>query len=215
MSEHISVVEGRDGLELLAAGEARGVSLDSAELLRRVRAGRRSPLARACAVRPGLRVLDAMAGLGLDGLTLAAWGCHVTMIEASPDVFAVLCDGVRRLHAVWGGHGAIETRCADARTVLSSAQRFDVVYLDPMFPSRNKGALPQKRSQTLAIAAARAAVDIPLAELIPMAIPIASQRVVLKRRARGAAAVAPAWTVAANRVRFDVYRGAAAVPEGS
>ena len=156
-----------------------------------------------------LALLDAMAGLGMDGLTLAALGCHVTMIEASSDVHAVLCDGADRSHPIWGDKGRVEIRCADARSVFQNSERFDVVYLDPMFPTRRKGALPQKRSQTLAIAAAQVGVDIPVAELIALATSVARERVVLKRRSRDAVIGEPAWTIAANRVRFDVYRGAA------
>jgi len=62
-------VKGR--LELCAGDDASGICLRIDDVERRVRQGRKLALARACGVRAGLRVLDGMAGLGLDGMTLA------------------------------------------------------------------------------------------------------------------------------------------------
>ena len=60
------------------------------DIRRRVRQGRRLALARACDARPGLRVHDALAGWGTDGLVLAALGCRVHFSEQHPDVYEIL-----------------------------------------------------------------------------------------------------------------------------
>ncbi len=210
MTGELEIFEGSDGLELRASGDVRGAALDLSELVRRIRSGRRGPLARACNAGSGRTVLDAMAGLGMDGLTLAGWGCTVTLVEAAPLIHRVLADGVDRARAVLTDP-TLELRCADVRTVFDEQKLYDVVYLDPMFPERRKGALPQKRAQILALAAARNEAEMDIEDLIARARRICRDRVVLKRRARDPQVLEPAWTIRANRVRFDVYRGAASM----
>src|SRR5579872_5186637 len=66
----------------------------SAEMKRRIAAGKRQVLARAVGLHksPELQVLDANAGLGRDGYTLAALGARVTMAERNPSICALLRD---------------------------------------------------------------------------------------------------------------------------
>ena len=80
----------RGRLCLRARDGGRGVCLDIEDVRRRLKQGRQLALAKACGVRPDWAVLDAMAGLGLDGITLAALGCRVTMVERDPSLFAML-----------------------------------------------------------------------------------------------------------------------------
>lgn len=166
----------------------------------RRRRSRSSALARACAAGPGLRVLDATAGWGTDGLALAALGCHVRMLEAHPQVFAMLDDRLRRsgMHA--------RTEWADARSRMrgADAERYDIVYLDPMFPPRNKTALPARPLQVLREIVGGEAPDAP--ELLALARRCASSRVVMKQRAHARAVGNPDWRIAGRTVRFDVYR---------
>ena len=147
-----------------------------------------------------MRVLDAMAGWGTDGLTLARLGCRVRMLEVSPLVFAMLTDRLRR-----GGLCA-ETELADARAWMRSrhGERHDVVYLDPMFPPRNKTALPAKPLQVLREIVGEEPRDVP--ELLELARRCALSRVVMKQRAHGPAVSDPDWQVTGRTVRFDVYR---------
>lgn len=164
------------------------------------RRARNSALARACAAGPGLRVLDATAGWGTDGLALAGLGCHVRMLEQHPQVFAMLDDRLRR-----SGMRA-STEWADARSRMRGAvaERHDIVYLDPMFPPRNKTALPARPLQVLREIVGGEAPDA--AELLALARRCARSRVVMKQRARGPAVGDPDWRVAGRTVRFDVYR---------
>jgi 16S rRNA (guanine1516-N2)-methyltransferase len=124
-------------------------------------------------------------------------------------VHRVLADGVDRARRALPGLGRVQVRCADVYHVLQEGALYDVVYLDPMFPRRQKAALPQKRAQLLAMAAAAAPVAPATADLIDTAVRVARLRVVLKRRARDPVIGLPDWTVRASRVRFDVYRGGA------
>ena len=153
-------------------------------------------IARACGARPGVTVLDAMAGWGSDGLTLAAAGCVVTMTESHPLVFAMLVDLAERC----GSRATVEL--ADARRRIPSG--FDVVYLDPMFEPRAKTALPKKPMQVLRDIVGRDAPDVE--EIVALARRHARERVVVKRQVHSRAIGAPDWRIAGRTVRFDVYR---------
>ncbi len=210
----LEVCETSHGLELKSSADTRGVALDIEALARRVRQGHRGALARACGTTRQPLVLDAMAGLGLDGMTLAALGCRVVMLESNALVHRVLVDGVARaVAAVVAAIAAVdgarpEVRNVDAMGVLRGGERWDVVYLDPMFQRRRKGALPKKGMQLLG-QAVQGDTGSSVEDLVRAAVAVARDRVVLKRRARDARVLEPAWTIAASRVRFDVYRGQA------
>ena len=171
------------------------------DIRRRLRSGRRSHLARACGAAPGLRVHDALAGWGTDGLVLAALGCVVHMSERNTAVFAVLEARVEQ--SPWGS-GAT---CAleDARQRWRGSADFDVVYLDPMFGAHPKGARSAQHMQRLA-ALAHPLDDGDIAELVALARGAATSRVVVKRRGDAAAVAEPDWTIRGRSVRFDVYR---------
>ena len=202
------VLHRRDGaLRLVGADDARGVCLDVADLRRRLRQGRRLALAKACGVgRERIRVLDAMAGFGLDGITLACLGCDVVMVERNPALAELLRDAIARTHAEIDVTGSIEARHGDARDVLAEAQAFDCIYFDPMFPERDKTALPRRSVQMLAQLVGPA--DDDLSDLIDVALPLATRRVVVKRRRLDRAPAAD-WQIVGRSVRFDVYRGCA------
>ena len=161
---------------------------------------RKSALARACDAGTGLRVLDATAGWGTDGLALARLGCHVRMLESNPQVFAMLDDRLRRS----GVRAA--TEWADARSRMRSPDkdRYDIVYLDPMFPPRNKTALPARPLQVLREIVGDKRPDA--SELLALARRYALSRVVMKQRAHGPPVGEPDWRVGGRTVRFDVYR---------
>ena len=192
-------------LVLYRGEDARGVSPQPAEFERR--ASLRGELARACGVtaqhKP--RILDAMAGLGLDGMTLNALGCPVLMIERHPALWAVLASFVDLLD-----RGDCEVVHADSWEWLHSRPpatlAVDVVYLDPMFPERRKGALPGKSMQF--IAELTDADPHPLEAWIRLGKRHARERVVLKRRLRDPLVSDPDWQIKGRSVRYDVYRSA-------
>lgn len=168
----------------------------------RLRQGRRSALAKACAAAPGLRVHDAFAGWGTDGLVLAALGCRVHMSECNPHVFAVLS---RRLQKESSPGAHLTSQLEDAASRWQEYDAFDVIYLDPIFPTHPKTARPANHMQVLA-AIAEPIED--LEEWLARARRAASSRVVLKRRAKAPRVGRPDWSIKGKSVRFDVYRPA-------
>ena len=86
-------------------------------------------------------------------------------------------------------------------------EQFDTVYLDPMFPPRDKTALPRKSAQVLGDLLGESGDD--LHDLVSAAIRRARGRVVVKRRRHDATCAQPDWQIIGRSVRFDVYRGSA------
>lgn len=94
-------------------------------------------------------VVDATAGLGRDAFVLASVGCRVRMLERNPVVAALLDDGLARGYADAEIGGWLQERLqlihASSLTALTDiTPRPQVVYLDPMFPHKQKSALVKK-----------------------------------------------------------------------
>ena len=173
------------------------LSLD--DIRRRSLSGRRSPLSRACGVRDGMTVLDAFAGWGTDGLTLATLGCRVTCCELQPLVFAMLYDRIKRSEIC-----SLNGIRVDVGELLADRMHcWDVVYLDPMFPLHPKTALPSYPMQVLADIADQSDTR----EIAEWSFECANQRVVIKNRIKDPPLIrSPDWQIRARSVRFDVYR---------
>jgi 16S rRNA (guanine1516-N2)-methyltransferase len=192
-----------DGHLELHAGAARpawqgGVWVTLDEVGRR--AAQSGELTRACSTGASLRVLDALGGWGVDALVLARRGCQVSLVERHPLISALQQDLVRRsgsqhVSSVWG----------DGFIALDETDGYDVIYLDPMFPQRGKGALPGKRMQVLSLLTE--SDPRPLSVWVERAVAAARQRVVLKRRDKDPVVAPPDWQIRGRKVRFDVYRG--------
>jgi len=145
-------------------------------------------------------LLDPFAGYGLDAVCLAQTGFSVTAVEREPVVWLLLQDLVARQGL------AAQTLHGDGMQLLQeSQQRWDVVYLDPMFPQRNKRALPNRGLQHLQFLTEDSAAELDLNAVLPIAQRAARGRVVLKRRARDPVIRTPAFQVKGQSVRFDVY----------
>jgi 16S rRNA (guanine1516-N2)-methyltransferase len=175
---------------------------------RRVSAGKKQLLARAVGLpkHPGLALLDATAGLGRDGFTLAALGARVTLAERNPTVAALLRDAHARALADPDAAEAaarIEIVEADGRTLCppGGEARFDVVYADPMYPERGKTALAGKEMQLLRELTGGDPDADGLQDLN------ARRRVVVKRpvKAPPLAGHPPSLALAGTQARFDIY----------
>ncbi len=189
------------------------ISIDWAqpELQRRIAAGKRQPLARAVGLhkpqtRP-LRILDATAGLGRDGYTLAALGAEVTLAERNATVVELLRDAHRRAladPAQCSVAARIDILAVDAAEVLDGARAWDVIYLDPMYPDDGKRALPSKEMQILRDLNGG---DDDADALLAPALNAALGRVVVKRPAKAPhlADRAPSMSLNSTQLRFDVY----------
>ena len=133
-------VDNRLQLKALRKDAPGAVSVDFVEGALAARAKKSSikseAVARAVGLKkhPGLRVLDATAGLGRDSFILAHLGCEVTMLESSPFVAALLRDGLKRaVEQSVPVAARMSLREIDAvKFMRSQPLGFDVVYLDPM-----------------------------------------------------------------------------------
>ena len=208
---------GPDGLQLVdlapdAPGPVRVDFVEGAVAHRRLFGGGAGQMiAKAVGLQPGIRptVVDATAGLGRDAFVLAQLGCSVTLIERNPLVAALLEDGLQRAAAdadVATIVGRMRLVCGDAIALMSawSDEAPQVVYLDPMFPHRDKSALVKKEMRLF-----RPVVgdDDDAPALLEAALALATHRVVVKR-ARKAPAIAgpkPTLVLEGNSSRFDIY----------
>lgn len=181
----------------------------SPDVVRRIAAGKRQPLARACGLRkqPHPHIIDATGGLGRDAFTLAALGARITLIERHPLIFELLQDA--RVRAIEQAKLAataqrISLLQADARDWLAATHSgFDAIYLDPMYPDDGKAALPSKEMQILRELTGG---DNDADQLLTIAR-ASGQRVVVKRprHAPPLADVPPDTTFNSPRLRLDVY----------
>lgn len=155
-------------------------------------------------------VFDATAGLGEDAWILASLGCTVHACERNPITHALLRDGVARAHA---SHQETAARvsvalgdAAEALNVLAGkaeAERPDVVYLDPMFPTGRKTA-ERKAMRVLRLISGD---DADAGDLLAAALKAARRRVVVKRPLRAAllGEAVPMVVHKGKSLRFDVY----------
>ena len=180
-----------------------------AELRRRIAGGKRQPLARAVGLHKdsALSVLDANAGLGRDGYTLAAFGATVTLVERNPSIADLLRDAHRRALADAAAQAIarrIEIICSEAHAIFGGARHWDVVYLDPMYPDDGKTSLPGKEMQILRDLTGG---DEDADQLLEPALGCARQRVVVKRptKAPWLGGIEPSMSLRSTQLRFDVY----------
>jgi 16S rRNA (guanine1516-N2)-methyltransferase len=173
--------------------------------------GRGQSIAKAVGLKSGLNptVVDATAGLGRDAFVLASLGCQVTMLERHPVVAALLADGLQRAQQDSEIGGWMRERMSlRAGSALENLQQLgftpDVVYLDPMFPHRQKSALVKKEMRVFQ---SLVGADLDADALLPVALAVAGKRVVVKRPdyAGFLNDLAPSMSIETKSNRFDVY----------
>ena len=168
-------------------------------------------IAKAVGVQPGVRpqVLDATAGLGRDAFVLASLGCSMTLIERQPLVAALLEDGLMRARQ----SAEVAPIAAQMRLLQGNAIELlsawsdeapQVIYLDPMFPHRDKSALVKKEMRLF-----RPLVgdDLDAPALLAAALALASHRVVVKRprKAPCIEGAKPSYVLEGKSSRYDIY----------
>ncbi|MGN0635847.1 MAG: class I SAM-dependent methyltransferase [Acutalibacteraceae bacterium] len=198
-----------DGLSLCGYGMTfRG---DFTQMLYRITHGRlpHEMLARLSKTDvPHPTAVDATAGMGEDSLLLAACGYEVTLYEQNPVIAALLQDAlhrakshpdlrpiVERMHPVEGDSTLWMPKMSDAPTL---------VYLDPMFPARQKSGLIHKKLQLIQ------KLEQPCAEesaLLEAALAAHAQKIIIKRPLKGAplAGKTPHYTVKGKAIRYDCF----------
>jgi len=208
---------GEQGLQLLqlgpdSPGPVRVDFLEGAAAHRRqFGGGSGQMIAKAVGVQPGVRpqVLDATAGLGRDAFVLATLGCEMQVIERQPLIAALLEDGLARAAR------DLEVAPIVARMQLRQGNAIDlmgawqgeapqVIYLDPMFPHRDKSALVKKEMRLF-----RPLVgdDMDAPALLQAALALASHRVVVKRprKAPIIEGAKPSYSLEGKSSRYDIY----------
>ena len=172
-------------------------------------------VARACGLRKKAtpRVLDATAGLGRDSWILASLGAQVEMLERVPLVHALLADGLRRAQQstlLAGVAARLALHADDAQSVLRAklllppSERPEVVYLDPMFPHREKSAKVKKDMWAFRHVVGS---DEDADALLALARAVATKRVVVKRPriAPDLGGEEPHQRMLGQSSRFDLY----------
>jgi 16S rRNA (guanine1516-N2)-methyltransferase len=180
---------------------------------RRHGGGRKQTLVRAIGIKGKNlpTILDGTAGLGQDSFVLACQGSRVEMLERNPVMTALLADGLRRA----GEDPVIGKVVREQMTLVAGDsleklgkfppdRRPEVVYLDPMFPHRSKSALVKKEMQILRTLVGD---DEDSDDLLPVALRVATKRVVVKRPAYAPPLTGPKPDIVFNTKnnRFDVY----------
>lgn len=159
--------------------------------------------------RATLNVVDATAGLGQDAFVLASLGCRVTLFERNPVIHALLADGLARAALNLDCAAIVERmRLLEGSSIdwlaQADAEAADIVYLDPMFPHRDKSALVKKEMQVFRTIVGD---DEDSGQLLAGALERARYRVVVKRPRKAPAIEGPEPTtrIEGKSSRYDVY----------
>jgi 16S rRNA (guanine1516-N2)-methyltransferase len=171
--------------------------------------GRGQDIAKAVGLKHGFtpHVLDATAGLGRDAFVLASLGCQLTLMERMPVVAALLDDGIERAKLNSDvADIAHNMRLVKASSIdsMNLATAPDVIYLDPMYPHREKSAAVKKEMR---IFQSLVGEDLDADDLLAPALALAKYRVVVKRPsyAPPLANKKPSMSINMKKNRFDVY----------
>ena len=161
-------------------------------------------------------ILDLTAGMGGDAFVLASLGATVTMVERNLVVHALLNDALER--AKLSADTVLQEILArislsnqDANETLTSLNPSipstlpDVIYLDPMFPARNKSAQVKKEMQFFHDIVGD---DDDSEALLLRALKKAKKRIVVKRPRLAdklTSTLNPDYVITGKSTRYDIY----------
>ena len=152
--------------------------------------------------------VDMTAGLGEDSFLLAGAGCKVIMFEQDEVIASLSEDAIKR------GKENPEIKDIVDRMTLIKGDSIegvksldvipDIVYLDPMFPQRQKSGLIKKKFQIIH------ELEKPCsngADLLNAAISTKAKKIIVKRPQKGENLVdiKPNYTISGKAIRYDVY----------
>ena len=163
-------------------------------------------LIKACQIKgqKQISVLDGTCGLGSDSFLLHQAGFEVTAVETNVITYALLLDGIAR-YEQQVGENCFKLIFADVNNQLHE-KNHDVIYLDPMFPSKVKSA-KNKKTMQLFQSIHEAETDN-AAELLDQALTSTCKRVVIKRPTKSPLLTnfKPTFQVVGKTCRFDAYQ---------
>lgn len=215
-----SPIVNKPGDYLTVLFDSKGVSLsgfglsyqgDFENMLHRVTNGRLQHEMLAKAVKTdqeNLKAIDATAGMGEDSLLLAACGYQVTLYEQNPVIAILLKDALRRAKKNTVLKDIVSRMQLVAGDSIEHLNKrldpVDVIYLDPMFPGRQKSGLINKKLQliqkleppcskeTALFDAAMAAQPSKIIVKRPLKSPYLDERV-------------PSYSLKGKAIRYDCY----------
>ncbi|QLB13774.1 16S rRNA (guanine1516-N2)-methyltransferase [Bisgaardia hudsonensis] len=173
--------------------------------------GRGEAIAKAVGIKKDYlpTIIDATAGLGRDAFVLASLGCCVRLVERNPIVYLLLQDGLKRAYAdvEIGDFMRKNMQLLPNHHIseLDIKMDFaDVVYLDPMYPHKQKSALVKKEMRVFQHLVG---ADLDADDLLEPALKLAQKRVVVKRPyyAGFLGKKAPHFSRETKNHRFDIY----------
>lgn len=174
--------------------------------------GRGQALAKAIGLKKGATptVIDATAGFGRDAFVLANLGCNITLIERNCLIATLLDDALQRatdnpeIEDVISRMSLINDNAINYISNLKEQSYPDVIYLDPMYPSREKSALVKKDMRLLHDLIGP---DIDSYLLLTAARKAALKRVIVKRpkSAPFTNQQKPTTSIESKNTRYDIY----------
>ena len=210
----------KEGDKLTVVFDSKGVSLtgynlsyqgDFDGMLRRVTEGRLLHEMLYKATKTDISkptAIDATAGMGEDAFLIAACGYEITLHEQNPVIALLLKDAIRRakrqpvLKDIASRMKVVE---GDSIDILSNRlDPVDLIYLDPMFPGRQKSGLIGKKLQLIQ------KMESPCSEeneLFDAAIKANPSKIVVKRplKAPFLAGRKPNYSLDGKAIRYDCY----------
>lgn len=210
----------KPGPKLTILFHAKGVSLtgyglsyqgDFENMLHRVTNGRlqHEMLVRAAkSDKPGRKAIDATAGMGEDAFLLAAQGYEVTLFEQNPVIAVLLKDALRRakkhpvLKDIASRMNLVQDNSVEGMSKLLDP--VDVIYLDPMFPARQKSSLINKKLQLIQKLEPPCSAET---DLFDAAISASPSKIIVKRplKSEFLAGRKPSYTLNGKAIRYDCY----------
>lgn len=158
--------------------------------------------------KEGRKAIDATAGMGEDAFLLAAQGYEVTLYRAESGrccpferrtaarkEYPILKEIAARMKLVEGDSVECMSKLLDP---------VDVIYLDPMFPARQKSSLINKKLQLIQ------KLEPPCSEetdLFDAAIKATPEKIIVKRplRSEFPCRRKPSYTLNGKAIRYDCY----------
>jgi len=159
-------------------------------------------------------VLDLTAGMGADAFVLASLGCQLTLLERNSIVYLLLQEGLNRattagqedpaLAEVMARMTLLEMDSSDYLDRLQQPDYPDIIYLDPMFPTRKKSAQVKKEMQALHTIVGN---DEDATAVLEKALTKAKYRVVVKRPAHSDFLDhrKPSYSLQGKSTRYDIF----------
>lgn len=192
------------GLELINS-EFKPLIIDfnADNLQRRALSAKNQGLLKACKPKKNQNIIDATAGLGRDAFIMACHGANVVMLERNNILAALLDDALARFVPPTENFGSLELQNVDGLQYLSVLEYPpDLIYMDPMHPTRKKSALVKKDMQLLQ---QLIGPDLDAEDLLRCAIAVGCERVVMKWPQKHASFLKPSYSIPGTTVRFDVF----------